>query len=130
MFHNARRTAAVAVTAVIGSPLALAAPAPALADVERQRDFRVAEARVDFSVEKEDGRFKVEVDIDEALQGTRWRVTLRHDGERFLQTVRTADDDGDVEIDRSRRDTRGGDRFTVTVKKIAGPGKSRTLRMR
>ena len=38
--------------------------------------------------------------------------------------------DGDVEIDRDRRNTRGKDVFKVRVKKVGGVAKSRTIRMR
>lgn len=125
-----RSTATLAATALIGTPLALLTTVPAHADFERERHFRVAGADVDFSVEKDDGRFEVDVDIDDARPGSKWRIILKHDGKRFLRTVRVADDDGEVDIDRNRRNTRGADRFTVKVKQVGGPATSRTIRMR
>lgn len=131
MFSTARRsTAALAATALIGAPLALLTASPAHADVERDREFRVAEADVDFSVEKDDGRFEVKVEIDEALPRTKWRIVLKHDGKQFLRTTRVADDDGEIELDHKRRNTRGADKFTLKVKKVGGPSKKRTIRMR
>lgn len=128
---NTRKAiAAASATALLAAPLSLIA-SPAHADgPEKDREFRVSGAEVDFSVEKDDGRFEVEVDIDDAAPGSRWRVVLWHDGKRFHNKVHRADGDGDIEIDKSRRDTRGADTFKVRVKKIGGPGKTRTIRMR
>lgn len=128
---NLRTTiATLGVTALVATPLAVLA-GPAHADgPERDREFRVAGADVDFSVEKDDGRFEVQVDLDDAKPGSTWRVVLRHDGKRFHNKVHRADGDGDVEIDKIRRDTRGADTFKVKVTKIGGAGKARTIRMR
>ncbi len=41
----------------------------------RRREQHV---EVDFKVERGDGRFEVEVDIDDAKPGTRWRVVPQH----------------------------------------------------
>jgi hypothetical protein len=123
---NVRRTtAAVAAAALLASPMALAGPASAA-----DREFRVGGADVEFDVEKDDGRFEVEVDIDDAKPGSKWRVVLRHDGKRFHNRVHRADSDGDVDIDRKRPNTAGKDTFKVVVKKVGGPKKARTIRMR
>jgi hypothetical protein len=122
-------TAPLAAAALVAAPVAVIA-APAQADgPEKEREFRLAGAEVDFSVEKDDGRFEVEVDIDDARPGSKWRVVLRHDGKRFHNRVHRADDDGDIEIDRNRRNTAGADVFKVRVKKVGGSAKSRTIRM-
>lgn len=57
-------------------------------------------------------------------------MTLKHDGRRYHKKVHRADGDGDVEIDRTRADTRGADVFKVKVVKVGGGSKSRTIRMR
>ena len=130
MSNLRKATATIGVTALIAASAALV-PSSAGADgPEKEKDFRVAGAEVDFSVEKDDGRFEVEVDLDDARPGSKWRVVLRHDGNRFHGRIHRADDDGDIEIDKMRRDTRGADVFKVTVKKVGGPKKVRTIRMR
>ncbi|MBE7323772.1 hypothetical protein IEQ44_03800 [Nocardioides sp. Y6] len=117
MFTLRKTVAALGATALLASPLALAAPAQAA-----DREFRCGGAEVDFDVEKDDRRFEVEVDVDDAKPGSRYRVTLRHNGKVFHKKVHRADSDGDVvDIEKKRRDTRGKDRFKVTVKKIGGP---------
>lgn len=122
-----RTTAALAVAALAAAPIAVAAPAHADG---KDRDFRVAGAEVDFSVERDDGRFEVEVDIDDAKPGSKWRVTLKHDGKRYHKKVHRADREGDIEIEKNRRNTAGADVFKVKVQKVGGASKSRTIRMR
>lgn len=128
---NLRSAALAAGTTVLLAAGTVLVAAPAHADgPEKDREFRVAGAEVDFSVSKDDGRFEVDVDVDDAAPGSRWRVVLRHDGQRFHSKVHRADSDGDIEINKSRRDTRGSDTFKVRVKKIGGGAASRTIRMR
>lgn len=123
-----RTTAALGTTALLTSLGLVAGPAHADGP-EKDREFRVAGAEVDFSVSKDDGRFEVDVDIDDAAPGSRWRVVLWHDGRRYHDKVHRADGDGDVEIDKDRRDTRGADTFKVRVKLVGGAGATRTIRM-
>jgi len=123
-----RTTAALGTTALLTSLGLVAGPAHADGP-GKDREFRVAGAEVDFSVSKDDGRFEVDVDIDDAAPGSRWRVVLWHDGRRYHDKVHRADGDGDVEIDKDRRDTRGADTFKVRVKLVGGAGATRTIRM-
>ncbi len=121
-----RTTATVAAAGLLATPIALASPAAAT-----DKDFRVGGADVDFSVEKDDGRFEVDVDIDDAKPGTRWRITLWHDGQRFFKDTRRAGSDGDVaDVERNRPNTRGKDVFKVKVKRVGGESKTRTIRKR
>ncbi|PJJ47833.1 hypothetical protein CLV56_4092 [Mumia flava] len=125
-----RITATLGAGALLAAPLTVLTAAPASADAERDREFRVAGAEVDFSVEKDDGRFEIDVDLDDARPGSRWKIVLRHDGKRFHKRVHRADRDGDIDIDKVRRNTAGKDVFKLKVKKIGGPKKVRTIRMR
>ena len=124
---NVRRiTAAAGAVALVASPLAIAAPASAA-----EREFRYAGAEVDFSVEKDDGRFEVEVDLDEARRGQKFRVVLKHDGKTFHNRVHTVDREGDIEIEKNRRNTAGKDVFKLKLKKIGGPkAVTRTITLR
>lgn len=121
--------------AVLGVVTLAAAPAsllasPAHADGPGKHvQFRVSGAHVDFKVQKDEGRFDVDVDLDRAKRGSSWRVVMWHDGERFHNKVHRADIDGDVDIDKRRDDPPGADTFKVRVKKIGGDSKTRTIRM-
>lgn len=130
MTNLRRTTATLAAGTLLAAPVSLVGAAPASAGPEQDREFRVGGAEVEFEVEKDDGRFEIEVDIDDAKPGSKWRVVLRHDGKRFHKRTHRADGDGEVEIDRKRGNTRGKDVFKVVVKKVGGPKKVRTIRMR
>ena len=95
------------------------------------REFRHAGAEVEFDVEKDDGRFEVEVEVDDAKPKSRWRVVLRHDGKRYHHRIHRADSDGEIEIEKNRRNTRGKDVFKLRIKKVgAKKAAVRTIRRR
>lgn len=125
-----RRTiATVAVGALIAGSVTLLGATPASAKT-KEREFRVANAEVDFEVEKDDGRFEIDVDID-ARRGERYRVVLWQNGNRYHKKVHRTDRDGDIEIEKNRRDTQGRDTFKIKVKKVGGPkAETRTIRFR
>ncbi|GAA5142359.1 hypothetical protein GCM10023340_05700 [Nocardioides marinquilinus] len=110
-------TAGLGAAALLATPLALATATPASA---AERQFRCAGSPVDFEVEKDDGRYEVDVDLD-GRRGDQWRITLRQDGGVFYNQVRRVDADGDIDVDRTRPNTAGRDVFKLTVKKIGGP---------
>ncbi|MCL8023880.1 hypothetical protein [Nocardioides bruguierae] len=125
--------ATVVATGLLATPLAVLAASPASA-VEKERGGRCDGARFSLSVESDDGGYEVEADIDDAPRGSRWRVVMKQDGDRFVRTVAraTADDDdddrdGDVDIDRWRRNTNGTDTFVLRVNKVGTSGGCRTV---
>jgi hypothetical protein len=127
MSNLRRTTAALGAVALVAAPITLlAAPAGAA-----EREFRYAGAHVDFSVEKDDGRFEVDVDLDDARPGQRFRVVLKHDGRTFHKRVHTVDREGDIDIDKNRRNTAGKDVFKLRLKKVGGPkAVTRTITLR
>jgi len=132
-----KRTLALTTAGVVlaGSATALVAM-PASADgPEKHARGTVAGARYDISVEKDDGRFEVDADLDGVARGSKWKMIVRHDGKRVAtRTDRAELDDGQYEVDFNevrRPDTAGKDRFKVTLKRTNGPGKvTRTIVMR
>jgi hypothetical protein len=121
-----RTTAALGTAALVASPVMAAAPAAAA-----EREFRYGGAKIEYEVDKDDGRFEVEVDIDNAKPGSKWRVTLWHDGRRYHKKVHTADREGDIEIEKNRRNTKGKDVFTMKVKRLsAAKAATRTITLR
>lgn len=112
-----RRTLATVATAgLLATPLAVLAAAPASADADRE--WRYAGAKLEFDVEKDDGRFEVDFDIDNAKPGSTWRVVIRHDGKVIHKRTHRADREGDVDIDKVRPNTKGKDVFKVKVTKV------------
>ncbi|QIK65550.1 hypothetical protein G7072_03655 [Nocardioides sp. HDW12B] len=114
-----RTTAATGAVALLAVPATMLITAPAQA-VDRSE--RCDGARIELSVEKDDGRFEVEADVDNALRGSQWRVTLLQDGNRYFTDVRTADNEGDVSVDRNRPNTAGKDVFTFRANKVGTGG--------
>ena len=118
-----RTTATIAGVGLVAAPLALAAPATAI-----EKEFNVGGAHAHFEVEREDGGYKVDVDIDDAAPGSRWRITLWHDGNRFFRDTRRADGDGDVnDVERQRPNTQGKDVFKVRIKRVGGDSAVRRI---
>ncbi|WP_139977919.1 hypothetical protein [Nocardioides litoris] len=116
-----RTTAAtLAATALVATPLAVLTAAPAQA---AEKSGRCDGATFKLEVEKDDGRYEIDTDIDDARPGSQWRIVLKQDGRTLANVVRRADSDGDVDgVDRERRDTRGTDRFVLRVNKVGTSG--------
>jgi hypothetical protein len=121
-------TTSLGTAAIVAVALTLF-PATRAAAVDRE--FGVAGAEVDFEVEKEQGDFEVDVDIEEARPGSQWRVKLWHDGNRYHSRVHTADRFGEIDIDKLRPDTSGDDVFKIKVRKVGSDAaKTRTIILR
>ncbi len=114
---------ATAATGLFAVTAVTLAAAPAHADIDRHGTW--AGAQHEFSVDREGRGFEVSLDIDNAQPGSRWRITLRHDGKRVLRTVRTADHEGDVDVETWRKNTAGKDTFKVKVEKIGTKGSAK-----
>ena len=124
-----RTTALIAATAVaVPGALLLAAPA-AHADVDRYGS--IARGSWEFSVDREDGGFEVDLDVDRVAPGTTWRVVLRHDGKRVLARTLRADHEGDVDVDVWRPNTPGNDTFRFNLRNTrSGAKASSTITVR
>ena len=112
-----RTTATVGAAALLATPLAMLGASPASA---ADREFKYAGAKVEFDVEKDDGRFEVDVELDNVKQPkARYRIVLRHNGKVFHKRVHRAGGDREIEIDKNRPNTRGKDVFKLRVKKFS-----------
>jgi anti-sigma-K factor RskA len=119
-------TTLVAAAAAAGSTVLVAGPASA--DVER-RDT-CAGATYEVNVDRERGGFEVDADIDNARAGSEWRVAIRHDGTLATSRVLRADDEGELDLDTFRKNTRGKDTFRLTVTPAGGSSCSVTVTLR
>ncbi len=117
--------AASSVAAVALGGVVLAA-GPAAADIERRATCGGAKA--ELSVDKEGKGFEVDADLDRAKPGSSWRIKLLHDGKVFTNVVRTADYEGDVDVERYRADSAGNDTFKLVAKNLDS-GASCTLKI-
>ena len=108
--------AGVAAAAAAGSTVLVTAPAHA--DVERTGTC--AGATYELNVDRERGGFEVDADLDNASPGSPWRVAIQHDGKVVTSKVRTADREGEIDVDTWRRNTAGSDTFRLTVTPAGG----------
>ncbi len=72
------------------SSLALAAPASGGGDREvRVRGTCTGSATSKLKLKDENGRIEVEFEVDQNVNGRRWRVTLKRNGVRVFRSIRT-----------------------------------------
>jgi hypothetical protein len=103
-------------TAAAGSAVLVAAPASA--DVERRGTC--AGATYELNVDRERGGYDVDADIEDARASSRWTVAVRHNGKVAVSRTLEADDEGELDLDTFRRNTRGKDTFKLTVTPAGG----------
>ena len=103
-------------TAAAGATVLVAAPANA--DVERRGTC--AGATYELNVDRERSGFEVDADIDNARAFSQWTVAVRHNGKVAVSRTIKADDEGEVDLDTFRKNTRGKDTFTLTVTPAGG----------
>ncbi|PUA79022.1 hypothetical protein [Nocardioides currus] len=113
MKTSTRLTALAGATALVAAPLTVLAMAPANADVDR--NGRCGAGVYELSVDRERGGYDVDAGIDGVKPFSRWTFTLTHDGKRLTKVTRTADDEGEVDVDAFAKNTRGKDTFAFTA---------------
>ena len=119
------RTLAIGASATllaVALPLATASSASA---VEKRGGCSQGKAHCEFDVEKDDGRFEVDFEVDSNVRGQKWRLTLHHDGKRVFRDVRTTNREGEVGFERNRPNTAGRDAFRA---KAVNLGTARSAR--
>ena len=105
-------TAALTGSALLAVPVAASA-APIRADVEREKDGRCSSSSTwDFNHEKEHGRIDIDVDVDSRAAGQKWKVKITHEGNTVYNKTRTTDREGEIDVSRNVKDTRGKDKVT------------------
>lgn len=108
-----RITALAGVTALVAAPLTFAAMAPASADVDRHG--ACGAGVYEFSVDKERAGYELDASVDGVKPGSTWTFVVRHDGKRLTKVTRTADNEGEVDLDARSSNTAGKDKFTFVV---------------
>lgn len=111
-----RTIALTTAAAVVAVPAALLVASPAHAEVERDKHGSCGGGRYELSVDSEGRGYEVNVDLDNVAGGSTWRFVIKQDGKVKANVVRTAERDGDVDIERFLPNTAGKDviRFKAT----------------
>jgi len=121
-----RTTALIAAGALVAAPLAtILAASPATADTTKRGVC--GPGNYEFQVDREDredgGGFEVSADLDRLAPGSSWTIVIKHDGKRASKVTRTADNEGDLDVDVHRQNTSGSDVFRF--KAVAAGGGSK-----
>jgi hypothetical protein len=73
-----------------------------------------------LKLKPDNGRIEVEFEVDQNVNGKRWRVTLKRNNHRFFLGVRTTHaPSGSFEVKRSATNGPGSDRVVATAKNLA-----------
>ena len=115
----------VALAAGIAAAASLAYAAPASGgggDREvRVRGACTGAATSKLKLSEEDGRIEVEFEVDQNVNGRRWRVTLKRNGVRVFRGIRTTrPPSGSFEVRRLVADRAGRERITARAVSLAG----------
>jgi hypothetical protein len=117
-----RKLAALTFAALAGVILVSAMPAAARDDDREVIRRGSCSGATDWKLklDHDDGRIEVEFEVDQNVNGQRWRVVLKRDGNRFFRGVRTTHaPSGSFEVERHTRNTAGRDRFTAKAVNLA-----------
>ena len=69
-----------------------------------------------LKLSEEDGKIETEFEVDQNVNGDKWRVVLKRDGKRFFRGVRTTKaPSGSFEVRRVISNSSGPDRVKVCV---------------
>ncbi len=102
--------------------LALAAPASGGGDREvRVRGTCTGAATSKLKLSDENGRIEVEFEVDQNVNGRRWRVTLKRNGVRIFRGIRTTQPpSGSFEVRRLVADRAGREAITARARALSG----------
>lgn len=133
MNTSAKTTALLAASTLLAAPLAtvaLAAAPSSAAPADREKRGTCAGGTYELQAEREDGGYEVTVDLDRLAPGSQWKVVLRHEGKRVAAVTRTADAEGDVELEAYRKGTPGPETFSFRATPVGGgKGCAATVRL-
>jgi hypothetical protein len=118
-----RTTALISAATLVAAPLStLLVATPASADTTKRG--ACGQGSYELQVDREDredgGGFEVSADLDRLALGSRWTVVVKHDGARVGKVTRTADREGEIDVDVHRPDTRGRDTFRFKAVSAGG----------
>lgn len=87
-----------------------------------QRGDCGSNAFYDAEVEHDDGGIEGSFEIDGVEPGQKWRIQASHNGDRFLNEVRTADFEREIDVEWFTEDRRGSDSFKINASAVDGAG--------
>lgn len=112
---------ALAAGIAAATSLAFAAPASGGGDREvRVRGTCTGAATSKLKLSEENGRIEVEFEVDQNVNGRRWRVTLKRNGVRVFRGIRTTQPpSGSFEVRRLVADRAGRETITARARALS-----------
>jgi len=115
----ARYITAIAVSVAVVFALIISPSAAGNDDVRRSGSCG-GNSEWKLKLSPEDGRLEVEFEVDQNVNGDKWRVIMRHEGDRFFRGVRTTKaPSGSFEVRRVVDDEAGKDSFTARARNLS-----------
>lgn len=117
---RARRAAWGSLVALILAGTLSAAPAHAGGEPRVERRGGCSESsRWKLKLKRDDGGIEVEYEVDQNVNGDRWRVVMKRNGNRFFRGIRTTrPPSGSFEVERHTDDGPGTDRFVARARNL------------
>jgi hypothetical protein len=112
-------TTAIAIIGVVG--VVGAGPSSLANDRDVERTGSCS-GRSDWKLKlsPEDGRLEVEFEVDQNVVGDRWRVTIKHEGDRIFRGVReTRGPSGSFEVRTLANNSAGSDAFRARARNLS-----------
>ena len=115
----ARYITAIAVSIAVVFALIISPSAAGNGDVRRSGSCG-GNSEWKLKLSPENGRLEAEFEVDQNVNGDKWRVTMRHEGDRFFRGVRTTQGpSGSFEVRRVVDDEAGKDSFTARARNLS-----------
>lgn len=101
------------------SAVLVAAPSVAAVPADEAHGPCSGSARWELKVQTDDGRLRVEGQVEDAAPNSRWRWRLLHDGRTSARGKARADGGGTVDVDRTMVNGSGPDRVGWRARSLA-----------
>lgn len=74
-----------------------------------------------LKIKARDNKLEVEFEVDQNVNGAKWKVVLKHDGNRFFSGTRTTKGpSGSFSLERNVNDSPGTDKISARARNVAG----------
>lgn len=68
-----------------------------------------------------DNKIEVEFEVDQNVNGAKWKVVLKHDGDRFFSGTKTTKaPSGSFSVERKVNDSPGADKISARARNLSG----------
>lgn len=74
-----------------------------------------------LKMKSRDNKIEVEFEVDQNVNGAKWKVVLKHDGDRFFSGTKTTKaPSGSFSVERKVNDSPGADKISARARNLSG----------